>query len=73
MPDNEPIRFRDYQIDVIANIFQLFGIEPAGPKDDPIVARCRSNRDGQDDSDGRSNSPLAGGSSDDAEPSVRTE
>ena len=38
------IRPRDYQIDAIAEIYRKFGVEPAGPDDDPIVAACRSDR-----------------------------
>lgn len=66
--NNGPIRFRDYQVTAIANIFRLFGVDPAGPEDDPVVARCRSNGTGEDSCDGRSDSSLADRQSDDVEP-----
>lgn len=33
------MKLRDYQVDAIVNIFQLFNIKPAGPDDEPIVQR----------------------------------
>jgi len=60
------IRFRDYQLDAIANIFTEFGVEPAGPDDDQIVAACRSrNGTRENGNHGRPGKKLADRPSDD--------
>ena len=60
---NEPneIGFRDYQSVAIATIFSKFGIEPAGPENDEIVAACRRYRLRENGHDGPAGKTLAGG------------
>ena len=67
------LRFRDYQLDAIASLYRAFGVFPAGPESDQIVARCSGYGVGQDGNHGRDGSELASRSSDDDEPSVRVE
>lgn len=52
-------KFRDYQIDAIARIFAIFGVEPAGPPVDQVVLACRSHRAGENCDDGGAGEPLA--------------
>jgi len=61
-------RFRAYQVTAIGDIFCRFGVEPAGPDDDPIVAYCRSNRAREDQHDGRAGGQVAGRARDADEP-----
>lgn len=67
------LRFRDYQLDAIASIFRVFGLQPAGPESDQIVARCSSDRAGEDSNHGWASEELADRSCDDDKPSIRTE
>lgn len=67
------MQFRDYQLDAIAQLFREFGVEPAGPETDQIVARCRGNWPGEDGNYGRASEELANGSSDDDKPPIRVE
>ncbi len=62
MPD---ITFRDYQIHAISSIFTKFGIEPAGPPEDQIVAACSGNGVRENGDDGRTCEVMANGASDD--------
>lgn len=59
------ITFRKYQIEAIARVFKLTGVEPAGPDDEQVVAYCRSHRTRQNSDDGRLSATLAERSSDD--------
>ena len=63
MPND--IAFRDYQLDALAAIFRDFGVTPAGPADDEIVASCSGNGPRQDCDHGRASEELADWSSDD--------
>lgn len=71
MPND--ITFRDYQLDAIAKLYEQFGITPAGPPSDQIVAHCRRNRNWEDSRDGRVGSLVAGRSGDDDQSSLRAE
>ena len=64
---------RDYQIESAVTIFRTFAVDPAGPDDDPIVAGCRGDGIGEDGDHGGDRRPLADGSGDDDQPSIRTE
>ena len=66
-------RFRDYQLGAISAIFQQFGIQPAGPESDQIVAHCGSNRIGQNCDHGRAGKVVADRSSDDDQSPIRVE
>jgi hypothetical protein len=59
------IDFRKYQLDAIARVFAIVGVQPAGPDDEQVVAYCRGYRIGEDGDHGRLGSTLARGSSDD--------
>jgi len=66
--DQQSIRFRDYQLDALKRIFVSFGVEPAGPKDDPVVIACRSDGTGENRLHGGARQTLAAWSRDDVEP-----
>jgi len=67
------LRFRDYQLDAIASVYRQFGLEPAGPEEDQIVAHCRGYGNGQDCDHGRAGEVVANGEGDDDEPPLRVE
>ena len=66
--DSNTLSFRDYQLAAIANVFADFGVQPAGPPDDPVVTACRSHRARKDGDDGGAGQSLAKGASDDVVP-----
>lgn len=59
------LRFRDYQLDALKRIFHSFGVDPAGPEDDPLVIACRGDGAGKDGLHGGTGETLAGGARDD--------
>lgn len=63
MPND--ITFRDYQLDAIRSIYADFGISPAGPSDDEIVASCGGNGSREDCDNGRTGEELADWTGDD--------
>lgn len=63
MPND--IAFRDYQLTALAAIYADFGLTPAGPTDDQIVASCRSNGAREDSDNGWVGQELALWSCDD--------
>lgn len=74
------MKLRDYQVEAVANVYRLFGLHPAGPDDEPIVARYRefdadgsSDRAREDSHDGRTSGDVAAGTSDVDESSLRAE
>lgn len=62
---SDGLTFRKYQLEAIGRIFEITGVEPAGPETEQVVAHCRSHRAGKNGDHGRSGSALAGGPSDD--------
>ena len=65
------VKFRDYQLDAIKSIFDEFGIEPAGPPTDQIVAHCSGNRSWEDSDNGGTGESVADRQGDDDKPPVR--
>ena len=67
------MQFRDYQLNAIRAVYEQFGITPAGPENDQIVAHCRGDSVRQNRVDGRASEVVASGPSDANEPQIRTE
>lgn len=66
------IRFRDYQTVVIRDVFNAFGITPAGPPDDPIVIACGGgNGTGKNSPHVGNSTSLASGQDNDDQSQVR--
>lgn len=65
--------FRDYQLTTIADAYRSFGVYPAGPKDDAIVAACGGNGTGENRHHGSTSEELATGARDDDVSPLRTQ